>query len=65
MTIERAAEIVAYIKVFDPETRAIDLFTHFVEFFNLKDEAITEFARQCGFPIATKRQTGLIVPRTT
>lgn len=51
MTIERAAEIVACCGLNNNES--CDLFTHFVEYFNLRDDAIREFAVMCGYRVAT------------
>lgn len=58
MTIERAAEIVSSIRTNDPnDMRAIDLFSHFVDFFKWNrpedpQTRIQDFARLCGFGIA-------------
>ncbi len=50
MTLERASELVA--KLYRVNTKAgIDLFGHFVGYFNITDEeSQTKFAVMCGFP---------------
>lgn len=58
MTLERASELVVAISNIDKinrietgelGTKAPDLFAHFVEFFQMNDEQIMEFAGLCGF----------------
>lgn len=57
MTLERASELVVAISNIDRinrmdgfvGTKAPDLFAHFVEFFQMNDEQIMEFAELCGF----------------
>lgn len=59
MTLERAAELVAQLRLVD-HNAAIDLFCHFDDVFKLNSvyrndngEAITRFAELCGYGIAT------------
>ncbi len=59
MTLERAAEMVARMRLVDQDA-AIDLFCHFDDVFKLNDsmyrndggKAITEFAIMCGYAVA-------------
>lgn len=53
MTIERASEIVSWLKCSknrQQKDMAIDLFCHFVDLFGIDS---TTFAQLCGYPIAT------------
>ena len=57
ITLEKASELVALMRKVDPDA-AIELFTHFDDVFQLASrndngKSITDFARLCGFPIAT------------
>ena len=54
MTLERAAELVSALRVAEPNSPAApDLFSHFVDYFNLQgEEKLTQFAELCGFRIA-------------
>jgi hypothetical protein len=54
MTLERAAELVSALRVAEPNSPAApDLFSHFVDYFNLQGEKkLTQFAELCGFVIA-------------
>lgn len=55
MTLERASELVAKLRLVDGDA-AIDLFCHFDDVFKLNSEdgeAITRFAELCGYGIAS------------
>lgn len=54
MTLERAAELISKLRETQNPTdlSPCDLFTHFVDFFNLKEKQLITFAQMCGFLIA-------------
>lgn len=53
MNLKRAAEIVSLLKGYG--NAPTDLFSHFVEHFDVSgEEALTDFARDCGFIIANE-----------
>lgn len=55
MTLERATEIVSALREAGNADAAIDLFSHFEEYFRVAErgpDALENFAVMCGFPIA-------------
>ena len=51
MTLERASELVAAMQEVDSD-KAVELFAHFVDYFDLYDTTLVDFAVMSGFPIA-------------
>lgn len=58
MTLERASELVSALReVFaPPDTKATDLFCHFVDSLGLWGDTIVQFAEMCGFGIVARVQ---------
>ena len=50
MTIERASELVKALRRAGKRSESIDLFAHFVDYFDIQD--VRQFAIWCGYPIA-------------
>ena len=55
MTIERAAEIINALDHEFAHHERIDLFAHFVEYFQIKDDlfALDNFCSQCGIALCS------------